>query len=190
MLSRILSFGNICMQCYPITVECDTVSAMTEVTDIVGLPDAAVRESKERVRAAINNTGLCFPSARITLSLAPADLKKEGAVYDLPILLAILQSDGQLEFNAENKAFVGEISLAGEIRPVRGILPMVITAKEMGLSEIYIPFDNAAEASVVEGINAFAVKNITELIDHLTGKIPLSPVLHSGWTAPSWIYPG
>ncbi len=181
MLSRILSFGNICMQCYPITVECDTVSAMTETTDIVGLPDAAVRESKERVRAAINNTGLNFPSAKITVSLAPADLKKEGAVYDLPILLAILQSDGQIEFNAQNKAFVGEISLAGEIRPVKGVLPMVITAKEMGLGEIYIPFDNAAEASVVEGINAFAVKNITQLIDHLTGRIPLSPILREDY---------
>lgn len=185
MLSRILSFGNICMQCYPITIECDMVSSITETIDIVGLPDAAVRESKERVRAAINNTGLPFPSARITLSLAPADLKKEGAVYDLPILLAILQSDGQLEFNANNKAFVGEISLAGEIRPIKGVLPMVIAAKEAGFNEIYVPFDNAAEASVVEGINAYAVKNITELIDHLTGKIPLSPISRDDFTVDS-----
>lgn len=176
MLSRINSFGNICMQCFPITVECDMVTSMTEIIDIVGLPDAAVRESKERVRSAINNTGLLFPSARITLSLAPADLKKEGAVYDLPILLAILQSDGQLNFNPEGKAFLGEISLAGEVRAIKGVLPMVLCAKEQGLREIYIPRDNAAEASVVEGIDAYAVENIPQLISHLTGEKPMQPI--------------
>ncbi len=185
MLSRINSFGNMCMQCYPITVECDMVSSMTETIDIVGLPDAAVRESKERVRAAINNTGLLFPSARITISLAPADLKKEGAVYDLPILLAILQSDGQLDFNANGRAFVGEISLAGEIRGIKGVLPMVLCAKELGLSEIYVPKDNAAEASVVDGIAAYAVSNISQLIDHLTGRIPMKPVCREDYMSSS-----
>ena len=142
--------------------------------DVVGLPDTAVRESRDRVRAAMKNAGFTYPVSRITVNLAPADVKKEGSVYDLPLLLALLCASGQLRANMKHRAFIGELSLQGLVRPVRGVLPMVIAARDAGIQEVYVPVDNAAEAAVVEGITVYPVDNITHLLEHLQGQQELS----------------
>ncbi len=144
--------------------------------DVVGLPDTAVRESRDRVRAAMKNAGFTYPVSRITVNLAPADVKKEGSVYDLPLLLALLCASGQLKSNMKHRAFVGELSLQGVVRPIRGVLPMVIAAREAGIKEVYVPADNGAEAAVVEGISVYPIKTITELLAHLKGEQELSPL--------------
>ena len=142
--------------------------------DIVGLPDSAVRESRDRVRAALTNCGFSFPPSRITVNLAPADIKKSGVLYDLPILLSVLAKSGQLNADFDGLMFVGELSLSGEIRPAAGVLPMVIKARELGFKGIFIPEKNAPEGAVVEGIEVYPAKNVLNVVDHLTGfsKIP------------------
>ena len=117
--------------------------------DVVGLPDTAVRESRDRVRSAMKNAGFTYPVSRITVNLAPADVKKEGSVYNLPLLLALLCASGQLKADMKKRAFIGELSLQGAVRPVRGVLPMVIAAREAGMKEVYVPADNGEEAAVV-----------------------------------------
>ena len=144
--------------------------------DVVGLPDAAVRESRDRVRAAMKNAGFTYPVSRITVNLAPADVKKEGSVYDLPLLLGLLCASGQLRANMKHRAFVGELSLQGAVRPVRGVLPMVIAAREGGIQEVYVPAENGPEAAVVEGITVYPVNNIAELLEHLQGGKELTPM--------------
>ncbi len=144
--------------------------------DVVGLPDAAVRESRDRVRAAMKNAGFTYPVSRITVNLAPADVKKEGSVYDLPLLLGLLCASGQLRANMKHRAFVGELSLQGAVRPVRGVLPMVIAAREAGIAEVYVPAENGTEAAVVEGIAVYPISNITELLEHLQGGKELAPL--------------
>ena len=144
--------------------------------DVVGLPDAAVRESRDRVRAAMKNAGFTYPVSRITVNLAPADVKKEGSVYDLPLLLALLCASGQLKANMKHRAFVGELSLQGGVRPIRGVLPMVIAAREAGMDEVYVPAENGPEAAVVEGITVFPVNNVAELLEHLQGGKELTPL--------------
>ena len=143
--------------------------------DVVGLPDTAVRESRDRVRAAMKNAGFTYPVSRITVNLAPADVKKEGSVYDLPLLLGLLCASGQLRANMKHRAFVGELSLQGMVRPVRGVLPMVIAAREAGIREVYVPAENGPEAAVVEGITVYPVQNIAELLEHLQGGRELTP---------------
>lgn len=147
------------------------------VFDMVGLPDTAVKESRERVKSAMSNCGFKFPTSRITLNLAPADIKKEGPIYDLPILVALLKCMGLIHNELENCAFLGELSLAGELRPINGVLPMVIKAREIGIKEIYVPYLNGAEGAVVEGITVYAVKNIRELVFHLNGDELISPTV-------------
>ncbi len=150
--------------------------------DVVGLPDTAVRESRDRVRAAMKNAGFTYPVSRITVNLAPADVKKEGSVYDLPLLLALLCASGQLKVNMKRRAFVGELSLQGGVRPVRGVLPMVIAARDAGMDEVYVPAENGPEAAVVEGITVYPVKDITELLAHLRGEQQLSPLVAEAFT--------
>ena len=150
--------------------------------DVVGLPDTAVRESRDRVRAAMKNAGFTYPVSRITVNLAPADVKKEGSVYDLPLLLALLCASGQLRANMKHRAFVGELSLQGMVRPVRGVLPMVIAAREAGIREVYVPAENGPEAAVVEGITVYPVQNIAELLEHLQGQKELTPALPQVFT--------
>lgn len=137
--------------------------------DVVGLPDAAVRESRDRVRSAMKNAGFTYPVSRITVNLAPADVKKEGSVYDLPLLLALLCASGQLKADMKKRAFIGELSLQGAVRPVRGVLPMVIAARDAGMKEVYVPAENGEEAAVVEGIDVYPVTDIASLILHLKG---------------------
>ncbi len=179
MFSRTQSVGVFGFQTYMIQIEAD-ISNGLPAFDIVGLPDAAVKESRDRVRAAIKNCGFKFPISRITVNLAPADRKKEGSFYDLPVLLAILKASDQLKADLSNSVTVGEVALDGILRGVNGILAMTITAKENGIENIFVPKDNAIEAAVVEGINVYPVENIKQIIDHLSGekqieKQPVTP---------------
>ncbi len=182
MFSRTQSVGVFGFQTYMIQIEAD-ISNGLPAFDIVGLPDAAVKESRDRVRAAIKNCGFKFPISRITVNLAPADRKKEGSFYDLPVLLAILKASDQLKADLSNSVTVGEVALDGILRGVNGILAMTITAKENGIENIFVPKDNAIEAAVVDGINVYPVENIKQIIDHLTGekkikKQPNTPTTH------------
>ncbi len=163
---------------YGVRVECD-LSGGLPAFDLVGLPDAAVKEAKERVRAAIRNAGFSFPVSRITVNLAPAGRRKAGTVYDLPILLAILHASGILHSDLTGCAFVGEIALTGEIRPVVGMLPMALAAAERGVQQLFVPAENAPEATLAEGVTVYPVENVHQLIDHLTGLDPIAP-------APRW----
>ncbi len=169
MFSRIKSIGIFGMDTYMIEIEAD-VSTGLPAFDIVGLPDTAVKESRDRVRSAIKNCGFKFPLGRITVNLAPADRKKEGSIYDLPVLLAILKAYGQLKEDFPHSVVLGEVSLDGRIRPVNGVLAMAITAKENGMENIFVPFENAKEAAVVEGINVYGVETLPQLIAHIKGE--------------------
>lgn len=145
--------------------------------DIVGLPDTAVKESRERVRAALKNSGLVFPMARITVNLAPADLRKDGSSLDLPIAVGILTAAGNLlQDETGGKIFVGELALDGSIRQVSGVLPMILYAREHGWKEIYIPQGNAPEGELVEGIDVYTPHNLGELVGHLKGQERLTPL--------------
>ena len=143
--------------------------------DIVGLPDTAVKEARERVRAAVKNSGFRFPQSRVTVNLAPADTKKIGTVYDLPILIGILAATGAIRHPGQDAAFFGELSLSGELRGVQGALPMAIAAAREGLRRLFVPAENAAEAAFADGVEVYGVKNVRELIAHLSGEAALSP---------------
>ena len=175
MFSMVKSVGIFGINSYMLEIEAD-VSGGMPAFDVVGLPDAAVKESRDRVRAAIKNCGYKFPTGRITVNLAPADKKKEGTVYDLPIITSILKSIGQIVTNIDDCAFIGELSLSGELRGINGVLPMVIKAKESGIKRMFVPSQNASEAAVVDGIEIYPVSNILQLKNHLNGqeKIPVA----------------
>ena len=174
LYSRVRSLGLIGIEGCEITVECNIASGLPEFS-IVGLPDTAVKESRDRVRAAIKNSGGIFPTSHITLNLAPANLKKAGSLYDLPILLAILSASGEVKMPPETSAFLGEVSLEGKLRPVPGILPMALAARELGIRELYVPAANAAEASLADGLTIYGVENIQQLANHFIGKPPIPP---------------
>lgn len=146
MYSVTNSFGLNGLRGFAVAVEAD-VSGGLPAFSIVGLPDSAVRESADRVRAAIKNLGFRFPDRRITINLAPADVRKTGPVYDLPLLLALLTASGQLEEVPADAAFLGELALDGSLRPVSGVLPMALAAAEHGIRALYVPTENAAEAA-------------------------------------------
>lgn len=174
MFAKVKSYGVFGMDSFAVDVEVDISTGMPKF-EVVGLPDAAVKESRERVRASIKNCALTFPSARITVNIAPADIKKEGSVYDLPIFIAILAATGQIAPNINNYAFIGELSLNGEIRGCTGVLPMVLKARECKTDSVFVPYDNMAEASVVNGIDVFPVKNIFDVIKHINGEKVIEP---------------
>ena len=143
--------------------------------DVVGLPDAAVREARERVRAAIKNNGYRFPVSRMTVNLAPADKKKAGTLYDLPMFIGILAADGDIDEPGDDCAFIGELSLSGELRPVYGALPMAIAAARCGVKKLFVPTDNAAEAAFADGISVYPVKNVDELLRFMRGEVDIEP---------------
>jgi magnesium chelatase family protein len=161
-----------------VEVEVDTSRGMPSFT-IVGLPDTAVQESRERVQAAIKNAGMLFPRQRVTVNLAPADLRKEGPAYDLPIALGVLAASGRiaLEWLAGVMA-VGDLSLDGSLRHVRGILPMAVKAFECGIDRLFVPAEDAPEAALVERLQVVAVNSLTELVNHLSGVVPLPITAH------------
>lgn len=154
-----------------IEVEVDVTANMPEAFNIVGLPEKAIQESRERVRSAIMNSGMEFPEQRITVSLAPADIRKTGTYYDLPVAISILAASGQLSASdIAQKLFLGELALDGAVRATHGILPMVSLGKRAGYQTIFVPKDNIEEASLVSGIDIFPVQNLTEIATHLQGK--------------------
>ena len=181
MFAKITSLGLFGMEAYKVIVEADITGGLPRF-DIVGLPDTAVSESRERVRSAIKNANLQYPISRITVNLAPADMKKEGPLYDLPIFIALLSANGQLNNITENMAFVGELSLDGMLRKINGVLPMVLCAKKNGIEKIFIPAENIKEGAVVEGIEVYPVKSVLQLINHLTGIATIEPVSSDEYT--------
>ncbi|MCQ2484017.1 MAG: YifB family Mg chelatase-like AAA ATPase [Clostridia bacterium] len=178
MFAKVNSMGIYGMEVFPVSVEADISSGLPRV-DVVGLPDSAVSESKDRVRAAIKNCGFDFPVSRITLNLAPADRRKEGPIYDLAILVALLQASEQINVDLGGYAFLGELSLDGKIRHVNGVLPMVIGAQQFGMKNVFVPEENANEAAVVEGISVLPVSEVWQVIDHLKGLNRIEPAVPS-----------
>ena len=175
MVSRIRSLGIKGIGGYEVSVECSIAQGLPGF-EIVGLPDAAVREARDRVRAAIKNSGLKFPVSRLTVNLAPADTKKAGTVYDLPVLLGILAVTGEIKEPPADCAFFGELSLAGELRPVRGALPMALAAERAGIKRLFVPADNAPEAAFAQGIEVYPVENVTTLLEYFREQTELEPV--------------
>ncbi len=159
---------------YEVGAEC-FLSGGLPAFDIVGLPDAAVREARERVRAAVKNCGVKFPVSRITVNLAPANQKKAGTVYDLPIFIGILAAAEELKKIPADAAFLGELSLTGAVRGVAGVLPMALAAKEAGIATLFVPAENAAEATLAGGLTVYGVADVGALVAHLRGEMPLSP---------------
>ncbi len=157
---------------HPVVVETD-VSQGLPGFEVVGLPDATVKEARERVRAAIKNCGYEFPARRFTVNLAPADMKKQGSMFDLPIAAAILFATGQAEGNCEGYVLIGELSLAGELRPVPGVLPLVMGAAAAGIKNVIVPAENAEEGALCEGVHVFGAPTLAAAMDHLTGKTAL-----------------
>ena len=174
MFSLVKSFGLLGLSCFEVKVECD-ISAGLPAFDIVGLPDVAVKESRERVRAAIKNCGYNFPLGKVTVNLAPADTKKIGPIYDLATFVAILCASNQLPEVQSKTAFVGELSLKGEIRRVNGVLSMALRARDLGFKQIIVPFENRFEAGVVSGIDIIPAKTANEVIEHLTTQEKIQP---------------
>lgn len=174
MVTTVRSLGLNGIAGYEVTAEC-FLSGGLPAFDIVGLPDAAVREARERVRAAVKNCGAKFPVSRITVNLAPAGTKKAGTVYDLPIFVGLLAADGDLPTPPKDAAFIGELSLTGALRGVSGVLPMALAAREAGIRTLYVPADNAAEATLAEGLTVYGVPDVGALVSHLKNETLLSP---------------
>ncbi len=172
MVSSVRSLGIQGVGGYGVGVEC-FISNGLPAFEVVGLPDTAVKEARERVRAAMKNCGLGFPASRLTVNLAPADRKKAGTLYDLPVLLGILAARGEIRPPEPESAFIGELSLTGELRPVRGALPMAIAAAKLGIKRLYLPADNAPEASFAPDIEIYPVKTVPQLLAHLDGSEPI-----------------
>ena len=189
MVVTCTSFGINGMDGYRVEVEA-TARAGLPAFDLVGLPDLAVKESKDRVRSAMTNCGYRLPSAHFVFNLAPADIKKEGPIYDLPITVNLMRLSGYIKADVTDCAFIGELSLSGELRGVNGVLPMVITARECGVKKIFVPYPNAREAAVVAGIDVFPVKSIRQLKTFLDGDeviAPAQPVSSSNISSPEFL---
>lgn len=176
MLAKIFSAANIGLEAKIIEVEVDIPNEGLPAFNIVGLPGKAVEESKERVRSAIKNSGASFPTTRLTVNLAPADLPKSGPAYDLPIALGILIASGQLQLDTENSLFVGELSLDGNLRPINGLLPITFLAREKGFKKIFVPVENTTEAAVVDGIKIYAIESLLQLVRFLSGNVKLESI--------------
>ena len=174
MVANIHSCGIVGIQGQTVLCQCDLSGGLPRF-DVVGLPDSSVKESRDRVRAAVKNCGFEFPQRRITVNLAPGELKKEGPIYDLPILIGVICASKQLPQPAADACFIGELTLEGKVRPASGILPMALAAKAAGMKSLYVPAENAAEASVVEGMTVYPVHSVLQLTKHLTGEAPIEP---------------
>lgn len=173
-IAKLNSLGIFGMNSFTVQLEA-SISRGLPVFEIVGLPDTAVKESRDRVRCAIKNCGFDFPSNRITVNLAPADIRKEGPIYDLPLLVALLIASGQIDVDVESCAFIGELSLSGTLRPVNGTLSMCIKAKQEGFKYVFVPAENAQEGAVVKDLNVMPVSTVQELLDHLYNIKKIAP---------------
>lgn len=174
MYSKINTLGLFGLNAFRVDVETD-ISMGQPAFDVVGLPDLVVRESRERIKSAMRSAGIKFPNAKVMVNLAPADTKKSGSVHDLAIFMGIMKAMEIVTSDTESSCFIGEVSLNGSIRPVNGVLPMTLVAKKNGLKNIFVPFDNSFEASVVDGIHVYGVKSIMDVILHFTSENKLTP---------------
>ena len=174
MFSSVKSLGVTGVGGYEVSLEAYISNGLPGF-DIVGLPDAAVKEARERVRAAIKNNGFKFPVSRMTVNLAPADKKKAGTLYDLPMLIGILSAAGDIDPPGNDCAFIGELSLMGELRSVTGALPMAIAAQRAGIKRLFVPADNAREAAFADGLEVYPVKDVRTLIAHLRAEELIAP---------------
>lgn len=166
MLAKAYSVGLLGIDGFSVCVEADITGGLPTF-EIVGLPDAAVKESKERIRSAIKNSGYVFPSKKLIINLAPANLRKEGPGYDLPVSVAVMAATGQIVMPDEDTVFIGELSLDGSVNHVSGVLPMVIAGYNKGFKNFFVPAADVKEAAVVDGVNIFPVQNLCELFRHL-----------------------
>lgn len=176
MIAKIKSFALSGLTGIPVEVEVDCGGGLPAF-DVVGLADTAIKESRNRVRAAIKNSGRVIPARKITANLAPADVKKEGSALDLPLAVGVLVSTGQLVYSGGD-VLLGELSLDGNLRRINGVLPILISAKEQGFTKFIIPRGNETEASYVAGIDIYAADNLLQVIDHLSGLTPIEPSEH------------
>ena len=176
MFAKVSSLGLFGLNAFPVDVEID-ISRGNPQFDIVGLPDTVVRESRERIRSALRSCNISFPVAQVMVNLAPADTKKSGSVHDMAIFMAVLEAQRLLNITTDGCTFIGEISLNGDIRRINGVLPMVMLARELGIKSVFVPYDNASEASVIDGVEIYGVKNASQLIAHFRGEenIPIYP---------------
>lgn len=172
MFAKLHSLGTWALNGLVVTAEVDISGGLPQFT-IVGLPDNAVKEAIDRVRSALKNLGFTYPVSRITVNLAPADIRKTGPVYDLPVLLGVLAASEQIAPVPSDCAFIGELSLDGEVREVRGVLPMALACKKQGIARLFLPTQNAQEAAVVEGLQVYPVASAKQVVAHLAGKLPL-----------------
>ena len=176
MFIKVIGMSVIGMESYPVFVEVDISQGLPQFVT-VGLPDTSVKESRDRIRAAIKNSGYRFPRNHVTVNLAPADIKKEGTGFDLPIAVGILAAEELIkEVDLQNCFFIGELSLDGSIKGVRGVLPATLKAKEIGIKSVFVPEENAAEAAMVEGINVLPVKTLPDVVEFLNGRNDIEPL--------------
>ena len=173
MIARVQSYALSGLDGVAVTVEADVSKGLPSY-EMVGLPDAAVKESKERVKSAVKNSALDFPAHRVTINLAPAYVKKEGSAFDLPVAISLLLAYGELEANVDGVIFLGELALNGDLRPVTGVLPSIISARDKGFQKFVIPKDNEKEAGYIHGVEVYAAKTLREVVDHFSGLSPLS----------------
>ena len=175
MLSEIKSMSLVGITGYLVNIQVDISNGLPS-WDVVGLPDISIKESKQRVRASLKNIGFDLPSRKIVINLAPANIKKEGSFFDLPIALGLL-CDLELfsKESLDEYFFIGELSLDGSINKINGVLPMCIEALNLGIKKAFIPFDNRLEASVVKGLEIYPVKNLKEVISHFDNSSPITP---------------
>ena len=177
MFAKVASLGLFGLNAFPVDAEID-ISRGQPHFDIVGLPDTTVRESRDRIRAALRACGISFPVASVMVNLAPADTKKSGSVHDMAIFMAILKAMRMVDEVPDSFAFIGELSLNGDVRRINGVLPMVILAREKGMKAVFVPEENSREASVISGIDIYAVSNAEQLILHFRGEELLTPCEH------------
>jgi magnesium chelatase family protein len=181
MLIKIFSAALVGLNAELVEVESDTTAGLP-ATIIVGLPDTAVQEAKERVKSAIKNSNAVFPRNRVSINLAPADFAKNGTHYDVPIAISVLFNSGQVEFDPKKKLFVGELALDGSIRAVTGVLPILLMAKEKGFEKVFIPQGNSVEAGLVTGIEIIACESLLQLLGYLQGLIKIESLIPTDWS--------
>lgn len=180
MYAKVTSLGVTGLAGYIVQVEADLSGGLPQF-NLVGLPDSAVKESSERVRSAIKNLHYEWPASRITINLAPADVRKTGPVYDLPVFVGIMAAQGKLPAPGSERAFLGELGLDGTLRPVTGVLPMALAAVQNGVKELFLPAENAAEAAVAEGLTVYPARSAQDVVLHLCGATPLPPATPEGY---------
>ena len=188
-LAKVLSCAVLGLDGELVEVEVD-VGKGKVIFQVVGLPDAAVQEARERVRSAIKNSGFEFPIRRLIVNLAPADLRKEGPAYDLPIAVGVLLATQQAFADVAKTVFLGELSLDGQVRHAHGVLPMVGLAKARGIETVYVPEHDAQEASLIDGVRVIPVRTLGQLMAHLTGERPIEPYVRNGMPAAASLWEG